>query len=425
MDKDDKTSRAHTAELTLPTCELVAIGSEILLGQINDTNTAYLAKELSQIGITVEYRTVVGDRLEQIRDVIKAAVDRCDLVITTGGLGPTLDDITRDAVAAAGEVQLEFREELMAQIKEIFLRYGFKMSENNRRQAFVPKGSYSVSNRAGTAPAFITEMHGKPVISIPGVPREMKVLMKEKIIPWLKKRYHLTSQALTYQILKVIGIGESVVDTIIGDLIVPGSNPEVGLMASPGEITVRIAAKAEDRQSAEKVIGPVREEMVRRLGNSIYTYDNRTIQEVVESLLVKANLQVALLETFTGGLIASAMSSIPSQMTRRCIIFNRRDMLDQDEDENVSGVDTEKALYMASKISKDYSADMGLAVLGFPKEVKDHMELEGFSAAVLGDSFKCLSWKSGGDLKRIQRLGTLTGLNTLRLLLLEKACSKD
>jgi len=172
-----------------PTCEIITIGSELLLGQIMDTNTAYLAQELGRIGAATRFRTSVGDRLEEIIEVIRGAVERCDLVITTGGLGPTLDDLTREAVARAAGVELELKPELMEQIVAYFARIGYRMPENNRRQAYVPAGSEVIPNPVGTAPCFVTEASAKPVICLPGVPRELEYLWGRQVAPWIRERF--------------------------------------------------------------------------------------------------------------------------------------------------------------------------------------------------------------------------------------------
>ncbi|MBW2102157.1 MAG: CinA family nicotinamide mononucleotide deamidase-related protein [Deltaproteobacteria bacterium] len=284
-----------------PKCEIVTIGTELLLGQIVDTNTTYLARELGRIGVEVVYRTAVGDRMEEIVQVLQVALGRCDLVLSTGGIGPTLDDMTREAVARVGGVPLVFREDLMAGIEGIFRRYGYTMSENNRRQAYVPQGSTAISNPVGTAPGFILEVEGKPVISLPGVPSELEFLMTREVIPWLRKRYGLERRNIKYRVLKVVGLGESKVDAIIGDLMKEGANPEVGLLASVGEITIRIAAAAESEEAADALIEPVEQEIISRLGDRIFGKDDETLEGVMEDLLASQGLTLSILETFTGG----------------------------------------------------------------------------------------------------------------------------
>jgi molybdopterin-biosynthesis enzyme MoeA-like protein len=203
-------------------------------------------------------------------EVIKSAADRCDMVIMTGGLGPTLDDLSREAVAKAAGVSLEFRQDLMDQIEQIFRRAGYKMSENNRRQAYVPAGSQAIPNPTGTAPGFICDVDQTPVICLPGVPRELEYLTAKEVIPWVQQRFGLHGKRLTYRVLKTVGIGESKVDTLIGDLIKPGENPEVGLLASQGEIKIRIAVKATSENEIDAIISPVAEEIKSRLGNKIF-----------------------------------------------------------------------------------------------------------------------------------------------------------
>jgi nicotinamide-nucleotide amidase len=216
----------------LPVCEIITIGSELLFGQITDTNTTYLARELGKIGVNVRFRTAVGDRLEEIIQVIRLALKRCDIVITSGGLGPTLDDMTREAVAQAVGMDLEFREDLMEQIEHIFRRYGYDMPDNNRRQAYVPAGSLVINNPIGTAPDFITNVGGPQIICLPGVPRELKFLLDKEIIPWFIQRFNLNDREIKYKVLKVVGLGESKVDRLICDLIRPGQDPEVGILTS-------------------------------------------------------------------------------------------------------------------------------------------------------------------------------------------------
>ncbi|MFP3911791.1 MAG: CinA family nicotinamide mononucleotide deamidase-related protein, partial [Desulfobacteraceae bacterium] len=276
------TNSNHSAA---PTCEIITIGSELLLGQIEDTNTVYLAHEMARLGIAVRFRTSVGDRLNEMRQVIRGAMDRCAMVIITGGLGPTLDDLTREAVSGVAGVDLEYRQDLMDEIAAMFRRYGYDMPENNRRQAYVPAGSYAISNPVGTAPAFITEIAQKPVICLPGVPRELRYLMTHAVIPWIRKRFHLADHLVSYHVLKVVGLGESGVDRIIRDLIQPGQNPEVGLLASQGEIKIRIAAVAEGEKGAAALIDPVVAEIRSRLGSKVFGQGDDTLEGVILSLL--------------------------------------------------------------------------------------------------------------------------------------------
>jgi len=295
-----------------PGCEVITVGTELLLGQILDTNTTYLAKKLGEIGVSIRLRTAVGDLLDEMIEVIKSAADRCDMVIMTGGLGPTLDDLSREAVAKAAGVSLEFRQDLMDQIEKIFRRAGYKMSENNRRQAYVPAGSQAIPNPTGTAPGFICDVDQTPVICLPGVPRELEYLTAKEVIPWVQQRFELYGRRLTYRVLKTVGIGESKVDALIGDLIKPGENPEVGLLASQGEIKIRIAARATSENEIDAIISPVAQEIRSRLGNKIFGENGYTLEGVVDSLLSKSGMTLATMETFSAGIAAQRLYALPS-----------------------------------------------------------------------------------------------------------------
>ncbi|MBW1924369.1 MAG: CinA family nicotinamide mononucleotide deamidase-related protein [Deltaproteobacteria bacterium] len=400
-----------------PKCEIVTIGTELLLGQIVDTNTTYLARELGRIGVEVVYRTAVGDRMEEIVQVLQVALGRCDLVLSTGGIGPTLDDMTREAVARVGGVPLVFREDLMAGIEGIFRRYGYTMSENNRRQAYVPQGSTAISNPVGTAPGFILEVEGKPVISLPGVPSELEFLMTREVIPWLRKRYGLKRRNIKYRLLKVVGLGESKVDAIIGDLMKEGANPEVGLLASVGEITIRIAAAAESEEAADALIEPVEQEIISRLGDRIFGKDDETLEGVMEDLLASQGLTLSILETFTGGKAAQRLHRIRSRSLLQGITMAHQETLaawlgDVPEEETV----VEAA---AEAVRVRSGADVGLAIVGFIRDAEKGLRVRAASAvrgpALRGD----YGWEMGGDLPRLQERGALVGLNTLRLTLLK------
>lgn len=399
-------------------CEVVTIGTELLLGQIEDTNTSYLAREMGHIGITVRFRTAVGDRLEEIVNVLKNAVSRCDLVITTGGLGPTLDDLTREAVAQAAGVALEFKADLMEQIESIFKKAGYKMPENNRRQAYVPEGSRVIENPVGTAPAFMVRVDGKPVISLPGVPRELKHLMATEVIPLLKESLHLGESRLLYRVLKVVGMGESKVDHLIGDLIKPGDNPEIGLLASIGEITIRIAAVAEDKSHAYALISPLEKEIRGRLGKAVFGSDGDTLEKVIEDMLSASGRRLSIAETFSGGLAAERMHKLPSSSLLSSIVIPSREHA-----ESFAGIsggsEEEGAVAMSRAVCRQSGSDVGLSVFGFPAPSAPGFRVRA-AAAVQGVGINNIfSWEMGGDTATIQQRAALIGLNTLRLALLE------
>jgi nicotinamide-nucleotide amidase len=401
-----------------PQCEIVTIGTELLLGQIEDTNTSYLAREMGKIGVEVRYRTAVGDRLEEIVHVLRNALSRCDLVITTGGLGPTLDDLTREAVAAVAGVGLEFRQDLMDQIEVMFRRAGYRMPENNRRQAFIPAGSHAIENPVGTAPAFMAVVDGKPVICLPGVPRELKHLFKTEVIPRVHDFFHMEDRKVICRILKVAGMGESKVDSLIGDLIKPGANPELGLLASIGEITIRIAALAGNHTEASSMIAPVESEIRMRLGKAVFGADEDTLEKVIEDMMEGLGKTLSIAETFSGGLAALKMYRLPSSRLVSSTVLGSRIRV-----EAVAGVSEataeESASALARSVSEKAGSGLGLAIFGFLVPSGSSYSVKA-AAAVHGEGIrKHFAWEMGGDIATIQQRGAMIGLNTLRLALLE------
>ncbi len=384
-----------------------------------DTNTMYLARELGRTGVTIRFRTAVGDRVEEIEQVVRRAVERCDMVITTGGLGPTLDDVTREAVARSAGVDLEFRQDLMDRIDQVFRRYGYSMPENNRRQAFVPEGGQAIPNPVGTAPAFIKKVDGKPIICLPGVPKELEYLLSREVMPWLRQRFNLGDHSLTYLVLKAVGISESKVDSLIGDLMTPGRDPEVGLLASMGEIKIRISTRAKDAQEAHARIGPVAEEIRSRLGKNIYGQDQDSLEGVIDSLLAKNGLTLAILETSSGGFAAQKFHSLPSScLVESLVIPDEKRVIKWLGQDNMP-LGGEAALALAQKVRDICRAGAGLAILGFPKKKRQEYALEYYVATAGEGIERGLSWKMGGDLHILQQRGAITGLNTLRLALLD------
>jgi nicotinamide-nucleotide amidase len=290
--------------------ELITSGSELLLGQLVDTNSAFIARTLRDIGLNLYYKTTVGDNEDRMVEVVRAALARSDVVLTTGGLGPTVDDVTRPAVARATDRELEFRQELLDQIATRFKSFGAPMSENNRRQAFIPHGAIAVENPVGTAPAFIVEHERGIVISVPGVPSEMEYLMTRAIVPYLRKKLDLHEVIFT-RTLHAVGLGESRIDAAIADL-QTGSNPTVGLSAHPGQTDIRIAAKATSQEKARALIASVEAQVRERLKLNIYGTDPETLEGVVACLLAERRLKLVSIESGTGGQLAGRLAGVPN-----------------------------------------------------------------------------------------------------------------
>jgi nicotinamide-nucleotide amidase len=286
----------------MTSAEIITIGTEILLGEIVDTNTRYLAHNLRSLGVDL-YRTItIGDNTERIASAIHNSMERADIVITTGGLGPTVDDPTRDAVAKALGVETEFREDLWQQVVATIARYGRKPSENQKRQAYVPQGAIGIPNPVGTAPCFIVETPRNSVISLPGVPHEMEYILHDSIIPYLQKRFNL-NEVIKVRVLHCAGLGEGMIDEKITDLELL-SNPTVGLAAHTGVVDIRIAAKAKSESEANAMIDTIEAQVRERLGEIVFGVDEDTLEEVVLDQLAKRGLSLVTIESGLAGLLA-------------------------------------------------------------------------------------------------------------------------
>jgi len=289
----------------MPTAEIITIGTEILLGEIVDTNTRHIALTLRDLGVDL-YRTVtIGDNLERIATAIRESVARNDIVITTGGLGPTVDDPTRQAVAKALGIETEFREELWQQVISAVSRYRRKPEDNQKRQAIVPVGAIAVSNPVGTAPAFIMETNSSAIISLPGVPHEMEHILHESIIPYLQRRYALRER-IWVRVLHCAGLGEGSIDEKIGDLELL-ANPTVGLAAHTGIVDIRIAAKAETEEQAAVLIADIEQKVRERLGKVVFGADDERLERVALEAAAKRGWSVIGVEYGMHGMLASRL----------------------------------------------------------------------------------------------------------------------
>ncbi len=296
----------------MPSAEIIAIGTELLLGEIQDTNTRYLALRLRDANIDLFRATMVGDNAGRISIVIAEALNRSDIVITTGGLGPTVDDPTRQAVAMAIGVETEFHPELWGQIQNRFQRFNRIATENNKRQAYIPQGAIPVENPVGTAPAFIVECGSKVIISVPGVPREMEYLIENRVIPYLKEHFHILGM-IKASVLHAAGVGESQVDEWIGDLETL-LNPTVGLLAHPGQIDIRVTAKASSPEEADRMIEPLISQIKERLGDHVYGRDMDTIDSVAQDRLTAVGWNFCLVEYGLDGELYRHMKRMPGFM---------------------------------------------------------------------------------------------------------------
>lgn len=286
--------------------ELLMIGTELLLGQIDDTNSTWIARFLAEHGINCYQKTTVGDNRARIAAALDGALDRSDVILCSGGLGPTEDDITREAIAELLGRPLVFRPEVYESVAARFAAMKRTPTENNKKQATLPEGAMAIENPHGTAPGVLVEDERGVIICMPGVPAELKGMMREWVLPYLKEKFQIRGVLLSH-VLKVCGLGESRVDACIGDLMNGGANPTVGLLASPEFVRIRITARANDEAAARALIDPVAQEVHARLPGLIMGEEADVLEEKVAALMLDRGYTLALVETCTGGLLAQRL----------------------------------------------------------------------------------------------------------------------
>lgn len=287
--------------------EILAVGTEILLGDIVNTNAQYLAVELASMGIGVLHQAVVGDNPGRLLEAVRQSLSRSDILITTGGLGPTGDDITREIASQALGLPLKCDTESLGRIEKFFARIGREMTDNNRKQAMLPEGAIVFTNDWGTAPGCAVEKDGKVVIMLPGPPREMKPMFEHCVRPYLEK---FSDSVIASENLRIFGVGESAVEAQLTDLM-QGENPTLAPYAKDGEVLLRVTAWAKDREQALALCSPLVEEIRKRLGDAIYGVNIESLQEAVVAALKKSSMKVALAESCTGGLTAKRITEVP------------------------------------------------------------------------------------------------------------------
>ena len=289
--------------------EIVTSGTELLLGETTDTNSTYIARALRDIGVNLYYKTSVGDNVERMALVLRQALERSDVVITTGGLGPTVDDVTREAVAQATGRPLVLYPECLAQIESIFARWGRAVGANNRRQAFLPADAIVIPNPVGTAPGFIVETDHGALISLPGVPREMERLMQDGVLPYLRRRMGEARVIIKAMVLRTVGLGESLIDERI-DAQMRSSNPTVGLAAHYGMVDIRITARAADEAEADAMIADMEAQVRAAIDETaIFGVGSDKLEDVTGRLLAAAGVKLAVIESATAGEVANMLRS--------------------------------------------------------------------------------------------------------------------
>jgi nicotinamide-nucleotide amidase len=290
--------------------ELIFTGTELLLGHILNTHAQYLGAKLSGMGIEVDFNTTVGDNRETMISILRQALDRSSLIIITGGLGPTTDDITAEVVAEVFRLPLILDQGALKEIKRIFQSRGVKMPESNIKQAYFPRGSIILPNNVGTAPGAILEINNKIIMMLPGPPHELTHMFEDSVTPYRAGKIG-GSELIRYKVFKLTGISESAVQDLLKDLGGQG-NPGIAYMAKPGEIQVRVSARGDDSGQADALLADFAGRVRSRIEKYIFACDEAVLEELVGKLLLERGLSIGVAESCTGGLIAARLTDIPA-----------------------------------------------------------------------------------------------------------------
>jgi nicotinamide-nucleotide amidase len=403
--------------------EVVAVGTELLLGQIANTNARWISERLAEAGIDVSFHQAVGDNFGRIVTTLELAASRSDAVIVTGGLGPTEDDITRDALARTIGAEMIRVPQIESLLRERFAGYGRgEMPENNLRQADVPEGTEWIEPQLGTAPGLIARVGEATVYAVPGVPAEMMEMMQSRILPELIERSG--HAALVSKTLRCTGIGESRVAEILADLFEASTNPSLAYLASSGEVKVRITAKAASAQEAGASIEPLAKEVQRRLGDVVFTTDDESLEEAVGRLLVAGGKTLTCAESLTGGGVAARITSVPgasSYFPGSVVAYgaqSKRDLLGVAEEtlERDGVVSEACAREMAAGVRRLFGADVGLALTGAAGPEPHGGARPGTVCLAIdsADVSHSRAYVSAGGRERVRRWAEQAGLDLVR-----------
>lgn len=407
--------------------EIIAVGTELLLGDILNSNAQYLSQELALLGIEVYYQCVVGDNPKRLEETLETSFSRSDIVITTGGLGPTDDDLTKEIASKYFEEKLILDEVAFTRIKDYFAKIGKEMTPNNKKQAMVPENYKTVMyNRNGTAPGIIIEKNEKILIMLPGPPKEVKPMFENQVKPVLE---NIQNATFISKVLRVADIGESALETKVKDLIDNQTNPTIATYAKDGESILRITAKASNQELANSLIEPMALEVKQRLGNAIYAEDETTLAETVISLLREKNKTIATAESCTGGMIVENLVSCAgaSAVVKEGIVTYSNESkvnrlgVDAKTIEKVGAVSLEVAIEMAEGIAKTSKADIGIGITGIAGPDGGTPEkpvgLVYMAISINGET-SVQECRFGGNRNKIRQRACYQALNWLRLKLL-------
>lgn len=349
--------------------EIITVGTEILLGDIVNTNSQFLAKELANIGIDVYHQGTVGDNETRLIECLNEGLKRSDIIITTGGLGPTKDDMTKEVAAKCFNQELVLYSGIWENIKSYFNKIGLEPTQNNKKQAYFPKDCIILDNPNGTAPGAILKKDNKIIILLPGPPKEMIPMFNNELKNHL---LDLTEYKLVSKTLRFFGIGESLLEDKLVDIINNQSNPTIAPYAKEGEVTIRITAKSKDILDANDLIKNIEDKIKSRVGNYIYGYDDTTLDETVAKLVVEKNMTIAVSESCTGGMVSSKLINYPGisqSFLEGCVTYSneakmKRLGVKKETLDKYGAVSEETAIEMATGIAKTLNANIGLSTTG-------------------------------------------------------------
>lgn len=348
---------------------ILSVGTEILFGQIVNTNTVYLSQQMNMLGFDVMYHYTVGDNPKRVEEMIDLAFQDCDLILTTGGLGPTQDDLTKEVACKALDDTLVMMDDVLEEITKYFKTLGREMTENNKKQAIMPSRATVFHNDAGTAPGFALEKDGKYIICMPGPPREMKRMFQKSVAPFLQS---MIDGALYYRQIRFFGIGESMLETQLLDLIDNQTDPTLATYAKEGECSLRIASKRATEEEAEHAVDEMLEMVKERVGHYIYSCDDEELAQVVADRLMEQGLTLSSAESCTGGMFASTMTDIPgiSQcFDRGLVTYSNQAKMEElgvsaGTLEKFGAVSEETALEMVEGLKRVSGSDVCISVTG-------------------------------------------------------------
>lgn len=348
---------------------ILSVGTEILFGQIVNTNTVYLSQQMNMLGFDVMYHYTVGDNPKRVEEMIDLAFQDCDLILTTGGLGPTQDDLTKEVACKALDDTLVMMNDVLEEITKYFKTLGREMTENNKKQAIMPSRATVFHNDAGTAPGFALEKDGKYIICMPGPPREMKRMFQKSVAPFLQS---MIDGALYYRQIRFFGIGESMLETQLLDLIDNQTDPTLATYAKEGECSLRIASKRATEEEAEHAVDEMLEMVKERVGHYIYSCDDEELAQVVADRLMEQGLTLSSAESCTGGMFASTMTDIPgiSQcFDRGLVTYSNQAKMEElgvsaGTLEKFGAVSEETALEMVEGLKRVSGSDVCISVTG-------------------------------------------------------------